>query len=174
MLSPTIRAPAYNRLLVLQNGVKGELECSLRIGSSRSHGGSRVVTLRGKKQSFLDQNVSMKDQAMTASTCLPPPVEGPVLPAGRVLYLRVLTWAFTLFNSVRVLAYVPTTWAIYASGDASQHSLWTWCIWFGANLTMAAWLYEQNGRCISRAAAVCACNALMCGATALLILAYRL
>lgn len=111
---------------------------------------------------------------MIAPTRLATPVKVPPAPAGRTMYLRVLTWTFTLFNSVRVLAYVPTTWAIYQSGDASQHSLWTWCTWFGANLTMAAWLHEQNGQRMTRAAAVCACNALMCGATSLLILIYRL
>jgi hypothetical protein len=28
------------------------------------------------------------------------------------VHLRTLTWAFTLFGSVRVLAYPPTIWAI--------------------------------------------------------------
>lgn len=92
----------------------------------------------------------------------------------RTVYLRLLTWLFTLFNSVRVLAYVPTAWAIFVSGDSSQHSLWTWGTWFGANLTMAAWLHEQNGQRMNRAAVVCACNAFMCGATAVLILVFRL
>lgn len=110
------------------------------------------------------------------STSAPPPTAACADPglSGRVVYLRLLGWAFTLFNSVRVLAYVPTTWAIYQSGDTSQHSLWTWCTWFGANLTMAAWLYEQDGRRTSRAVAVCACNAAMCGLTTLLIIAYRI
>lgn len=88
-------------------------------------------------------------------------------------YLRLLTWTFTLFNSVRVLAYVPTLWAIQASADASQHSLWTWFIWVGANASMAAWLYEQNGRCMNRAIAVNIGNAGMCLAAVLLIATYR-
>ena len=33
----------------------------------------------------------------------------------RGTYLRVLAWAFTLFNSVRVAAYLPTMWAISCS-----------------------------------------------------------
>jgi hypothetical protein len=37
-------------------------------------------------------------------------------------YLQVLTWLFTLFNSVRVFAYLPTLWTVYTSGDSSQHS----------------------------------------------------
>jgi hypothetical protein len=41
-------------------------------------------------------------------------------------YLAVLTWLFTLFNSVRVLAYLPTLLAVFNSGDSSQHSLLTW------------------------------------------------
>ena len=41
-------------------------------------------------------------------------------------HLAVLTWLFTLFNSVRVLAYLPTLLAVFNSGDSSQHSLLTW------------------------------------------------
>ena len=88
-------------------------------------------------------------------------------------YLAVLTWLFTLFNSVRVLAYLPTLLAIFTSGDSSQHSLLTWVTWIGANATMAAWLYEHNGRRLNRAIAVSSCNSLMCLATSVLIVAYR-
>ena len=88
-------------------------------------------------------------------------------------YLAVLTWLFTLFNSVRVLAYLPTLLAIFTSGDSSQHSLLTWITWVGANATMAAWLYEHNGRRLNRAIAVNCCNSLMCLATSVLIVAYR-
>ena len=91
----------------------------------------------------------------------------------RALYLRGLTWAFTLFNLVRVVAYLPTIWAIYASGDSSQHSLWTWITWAGANATMAAWLYEQNGQRTNRAIAVNLGNAVMCVGTVALIVACR-
>lgn len=91
----------------------------------------------------------------------------------RRLYLRFLTWAFTLFNSVRVLAYAPTMWAIHTSGDASQHSLWTWITWAGANATMSAWLYEQNNQCMNRAIAVNLGNAAMCLGTVALIVFYR-
>lgn len=92
---------------------------------------------------------------------------------GRALYLSVLGWAFTLFNSVRVFSYVPTLMAIHASGDSSQHSLWTWCTWLGANLTMAMWLYEHNEQRVSRAVAVNLGNSAMCGATVLLIAWHR-
>lgn len=88
-------------------------------------------------------------------------------------YLAVLTWLFTLFNSVRVLAYLPTLLAIFSSGDSSQHSLLTWVTWVGANATMAAWLFEHNGRRLNRAIAVSGCNSLMCLATSILIVAYR-
>jgi len=104
----------------------------------------------------------------TAAACaLSPPRRS------RTVYLAVLTWAFTLFNSVRMLAYIPTMWAVQASGDSSQHSLWTWCTWLGANLTMAAWLYEQNGQRLGRAVVVNIGNAAMCAATVVLIIAYR-
>ena len=96
----------------------------------------------------------------------------PVRLPGRV-YLAVLTWAFTVFNSMRVLAYLPTMWAILASGDSSQHSLWTWCTWLGANATMAAWLFEQNGHRMGRAVNVNFGNAAMCAVTVVLIAAHR-
>lgn len=88
-------------------------------------------------------------------------------------YVTVLGWAFTLFNSVRVAAYLPTVWAIYQSGDSSQHSLWTWCTWLGANLTMALWLRERNGGRFCRAAAVNLGNASMCSLTLGLIVWFR-
>jgi hypothetical protein len=88
-------------------------------------------------------------------------------------YLAALTWAFTLFNSLRAASYLPTIWAIHVSGDSSQHSLWTWGTWLGANLTMAAWLYEQNGQRLGRAALVSLGNAAMCTATVAVIAAHR-
>ena len=106
-----------------------------------------------------------------------PPQPAPATAAAtgwRPSYLAVLSWAFTLFNSVRVAAYLPTVWAIFTSGDSSQHSLWTWCTWFGANLTMALWLRERNGGHFDRAAAVNLGNATMCGITLVLIVWFRL
>lgn len=88
-------------------------------------------------------------------------------------YLTVLTWAFTLFNSTRVLAYLPTVLAIAQSGNSDQHSLWTWCSWVGANATMACWLYEQNGQKVNRAVVVNIGNTVMCALTLTLILVYR-
>jgi hypothetical protein len=82
---------------------------------------------------------------------------------------RTVAWAFTVLNSLRVLGYLPTLFAIHGSGQADQHSLLTWLTFFGANLTMAMWLYDENGRRIDRAIAVNACNALMCGAISGLI-----
>jgi hypothetical protein len=90
------------------------------------------------------------------------------------LGLRLLAWAFAFFNSMRLLSYLPTLWAIHSQGDASQHSLLTWLTWTGANATMAAWVYQQNRRRFNRAIAVQACSAVMCLATTALILAYRL
>jgi hypothetical protein len=56
---------------------------------------------------------------------------------------------------------------------SSQHSLWTWCTWFGANATMAAWLYEGNAQRVNRAVLVNAGNATMCAVTVLVIAAHR-
>ena len=90
-------------------------------------------------------------------------------------YFTLLTWSFTLFSSLRVLGYLPTIFAIVASGDSSQHSLLTWSTWLGSNLTMAAWLREQNGARGSRGA-VCVnlCNAAMCAVTLAVIAAHRI
>ena len=101
----------------------------------------------------------------TASVTAPPPAP--------TTYLSVLTWLFTLFNSVRVLAYLPTLWAIVASGDSSQHSLLTWVTWIGANATMAAWLYEHNGQQMDKAIGVSLANATACAFTAVVILWFR-
>jgi hypothetical protein len=92
---------------------------------------------------------------------------------GRGLYLWLLTWAFTLFNTVRLLSYLPTMLAIHTSGSSSQHSLWTWLTWLGANATMGAWLYEKQGQRLSGAVWINFGNALMCAATATLILIYH-
>lgn len=98
------------------------------------------------------------------------PASGRSLRSG---YLTALTWTFTLFNSLRAVSYLPTMWAIQASGDSSQHSLWTWGTWLGANITMAAWLYEQNGQRLGRAVIVNLCNAAMCAGTVVVIAAHR-
>ncbi len=88
-------------------------------------------------------------------------------------YLRLLAWAFTLFSSVRILGYLPTAWAILASGSSQQHSLLTWAIWTSSNMTMAAWLYEDNGRRLNRAIVVNIGNALMCLVILALVAFYR-
>ena len=46
----------------------------------------------------------------------PGPVEG--ASRARENYLRLLAGAFTLFSSVRILGYLPTAWAILASGSS--------------------------------------------------------
>ena len=103
--------------------------------------------------------------AAAANSDLPAPT--------RATYLRLLTWAFTFFNSVRLLAYMPTIWTLAQSGDSSQHSLWTWGTWFCANVTMSLWLMERNGSRLDRAAAVNIGNAVMCLAVIGLIVAAR-
>jgi hypothetical protein len=112
--------------------------------------------------------------SMTTSST-PPTTAQPSLSGARrrATYLAVLTWTFTLFNTLRAVAYLPTIWAIYSSGDSSQHSLWTWCTWLGANATMAAWLYEQNGQRLGRAVVVNIGNAAMCAVTVALIVTHR-
>ncbi len=104
-----------------------------------------------------------------AEAAAPSPARAPL----RQHYLTVLGCLFAFFSTVRVLAYLPTLWAVVQSGDSSQHSLLTWFTWAGANLTMAAWLYEQQGRRWNRAVAVNLVNATMCIATFVVICAMR-
>jgi hypothetical protein len=80
--------------------------------------------------------------------------------------LSLLSGAFAIFNGLRIVAYLPTLSAIHSSAHADQHSLFTWLTFLGANVTMALWLHQQNGRRMTRAVAVNAFNALMCGAIA--------
>lgn len=93
--------------------------------------------------------------------------------ARRLAYRRGLAWAFAFFSSVRMLAYLPTIAAIWQTGDSSQHSLATWLTWFGANLTMALYLHEQEDGRTCKAVWVSAGNAAMCLATSVLIVAFR-
>lgn len=88
-------------------------------------------------------------------------------------YVGGLAWAFTLFSSARVVAYLPTIWKLIQAGDSSQYSLWTWSTFFGSNVTMALWLRERNGGRLDRASVVSLSNAAMCAATLLLIAWYR-
>jgi hypothetical protein len=109
-------------------------------------------------------------------TTLPSPAMTATLPTAvdsSSLYLRCLMWSFALFSLGRVIAYLPTVWVIGASGDSSQYSLLTWLTWFGANLTMAAFLYEQAGRRCNRIIGLNVCNAGMCLLTVCVILAHR-
>ncbi len=100
------------------------------------------------------------------------PAAAPRMVAGTG-YLALLEFAFALFSSTRLLTYLPTLWAIHASGSSDQYSLLTWCAWVGSNLSMAAWLYEHNGRRINKAIVVLCGNAVMCLAACLVIGWYR-
>lgn len=86
----------------------------------------------------------------------------------------LLAWAFTAFNSLRTLAYLPTIWALLQTGQSDQHALSTWLTWAGANATMAAWVWRHNGRHWDRVVVVNVANATLCLLTALVIVACRL
>ena len=108
-------------------------------------------------------------------------MNGPVLrvapvpvPSWRAVYLSVLLWSFAVFNALRLLSYLPTLWAIHASGRSDQHSLLTWVGWTLSNLTMALWLYEKSQHRLDGAVALNFGNAAMCGVASLLIVWYRL
>jgi hypothetical protein len=62
------------------------------------------------------------------------PAGGAALPATaasrrRELYLLLLAWSFSIFNTVRIVTYLPTVWAIHESARSDQHSLLTWFAW---------------------------------------------
>jgi hypothetical protein len=99
----------------------------------------------------------------SSPACELPQLAGRAKATGHAGYLLLLSWAFALVNASRMVAYLPTLAAIQASGDSSQHSLWTW----------GTWLYEQAGRRANRGAAVNLGNALMCVAAVELIAHYR-
>lgn len=87
--------------------------------------------------------------------------------------IDLLALAFTVFNALRTLAYLPTIWSIVESGRSDQHALFTWFTWFGANATMAAWVWRSSGRC-DRVVLVNIANAVLCLATGVVIAWYRL
>lgn len=99
------------------------------------------------------------------------PIEQPQHVAWR---RAALNGAFALFNTLRMLAYLPTAWAIHSSRDAHAHSLWTWAIWLGANLTMAAWLRDREGGRLNGGVLVSLGNATMCSLLLAVIVWHRL
>lgn len=109
----------------------------------------------------------------TVSETAAPCPRSPRRQAWRAGYLRALTCVFMLLTIARLLAYAPTVLAIVHSRDSRQHSLWTWLIWVGANITMAAWLYENNGQRLDKAVTVSLANAAACLLTCAVILWFR-
>lgn len=104
---------------------------------------------------------------------------GPLAPATAatpkvVTDRAVLDHLFAGFNLARLLAYLPTIGAVLASGDSNQHSLGTWLTFLGSNATMAAWLWEHDGRHWNRAIVTSAGNSLMCAAIVAVIVWTRL
>ena len=112
---------------------------------------------------------------MNTATTRADPSDQPIsaLPPWRAWYLRGLTWAFMVLTTARLLAYTPTVLAILETRDSRQHSLWTWLIWVGANLTMALWMYENNGHQMDKAIGVSLANAAACLLTSGVILWFR-
>ena len=124
----------------------------------------------GPSQAFMPERGGCEGSTRVAPGASQAPVPAR---SGRVTYLVCLAWAFTAFNAVRLLTYLPTIWAIHERAASDQHSLLTWFAWFGANLTMGLWLYEQADQRLGRAALVNFGNAIMCLATGVVIVIYR-
>jgi hypothetical protein len=85
----------------------------------------------------------------------------------------LLALAFAFFNGLRTLAYLPTIWTVVQSGRSDQHSLFTWFVWCGANATMAAWIYRNNGQRFDRVVLINVANALLCLICGAVIVCYR-
>jgi hypothetical protein len=88
-------------------------------------------------------------------------------------YRQLLLGAFAGFNALRMVSYLPMLWAIHASGQSSQHSLWTWFIWLGSNLATGLWHLERQDRRFDATSAVLLTNAFMCAVTVVLIAVFR-
>jgi peptidoglycan/LPS O-acetylase OafA/YrhL len=110
---------------------------------------------------------------------LPGPTRSVLRPApppklsGRRRYLLLLGWAFGFFSVARVLSYLPAILAIWQQGESTQHSVITWATLMSANLTMAAWLYEHNGRRANGAVWANLANTVMCSGMLLTIVLFR-
>lgn len=128
-----------------------------------SRGAHRLLAMAKRSR-----NASVPNVAAMQSTASHRPLR-----SLRAAYLAALGWAVTLLGAVRLVSYLPTLWAIHASGDSSQHALATWLTWAAANAAMAAWLYEQHGRRADCTVVIHACNTVMCLLTVALITAYR-
>jgi hypothetical protein len=74
---------------------------------------------------------------------------------------------------VRLLTDLPLLWVIHSSGASDQHSLTTWLMWCGSNLTMALTLREQAGGRWTAPALVSLGNAAMNALLTIAILVYR-
>ncbi len=101
---------------------------------------------------------------MSRTTTPPTPAPAPAFDA--------LALAFTFFNGLRTLAYLPTIWSIVETGHSDQHAIFTWLAWFGANATMAAWVWRGSRR-LDRVVVVNVSNAVLCLTTAVVIAWYR-
>ena len=102
----------------------------------------------------------------TATTRLPPSSTAPSAPRWRAWYLRGLTWAFMVLTTARLLGDPPAGLAMLQTRGSRNHSVWTWLIWVGANLSIALWMYENNGHQMDKAIGVSLANAVACGAAA--------
>jgi hypothetical protein len=90
---------------------------------------------------------------------------------GRRASLAVLL--FGPLQALRMTAYLPTLWAIHASGSSTQYAAWTWLAFFCANLSMALSLLRRGTGRVDRYVLVNLINALMSLAVFALIVAYR-
>jgi hypothetical protein len=79
------------------------------------------------------------------------------------LYATVLSWAFLLTNSLRVLTYLPMIKKMLrpdVTGDCQSQL--TWLLWAVSNITFSLHLFEASQRHLNEMVVISAANALMC------------
>jgi hypothetical protein len=89
-------------------------------------------------------------------------------------YLDALMCAFVFWNSVRILADVPTLLLLLKPGASADHySIATWTSWVSSNATLALYLFEAGGSTMNTLVLLNTGNALMRFVTCALIVRLR-
>lgn len=86
------------------------------------------------------------------------------------VYIVVLTYSYSFWNSVRILSYFPTILKLRrADADAGSYSQVTWVCWIFANLTYCLMLFHSKGNHFDALVAVPFSNVVFCSITSFYI-----
>ena len=79
------------------------------------------------------------------------------------IYADVVAMIFTVSNSLKALAYVPTIRKLVTlKQPAAGQSELTWMMWIVCNASLTLHLYELNGRAVNLLIASTVASAVMC------------